>query len=353
MSGAVRRTTAAITLAISLVGLSFPSEGADSERHGKINQALVDEVFVPGYERFAGTAVTLNSAVLQLCEQPTGDTLKAARAAFHDSADAWQAVQFIRIGAIARQSRHERIQFWPDKRGRVGKHLNRLVSKGRATGLEPDAFGKSSVAVQGFPALERLLFAGDETLTQLTDDEKPVKRCAIAGAITANLSTIAGQVLSSWRAGEKQLDDPTEALGLMFTDIATAFRAIADLKLGEPAGIKSGRVKARRAENWRAGRSLRNIVYNIEGLKRAYGVIADVGGIAGTPEETFIRQQFDVVAGDARALGPSLGEVLRGERGRNQVLALNGGVRDLADLVIGYVVDNLNLAVGFTSLDGD
>src|SRR3546814_3114375 len=70
--------------------------------------------------------------------------------------DAWMAVQHLRFGPSLLFLRVDRVEFWPDKRGTVGRHLAQLLSDHDLQPLAPRVFANGSVAVQGFPALERL-----------------------------------------------------------------------------------------------------------------------------------------------------------------------------------------------------
>src|SRR3546814_21005019 len=76
--------------------------------------------------------------------------------------DAWTAVQHLRFGPSLLFLRYDRIEFWPDKRGVVRRHLSQLLSEQDAEALQTRTFANGSVAVPGFPALERLLFARDD-----------------------------------------------------------------------------------------------------------------------------------------------------------------------------------------------
>ena len=61
--------------------------------------------------------------------------------------------------------------------------------------LVPEAFAQQSVGVQGFPALERLLFS-DDSLVALQNEPY---RCQTVQAISRNLDDIASGVAQRWR----------------------------------------------------------------------------------------------------------------------------------------------------------
>src|SRR3546814_20117315 len=75
--------------------------------------------------------------------------------------DAWTAVQHLRFGPSLLFLRYDRIEFWPDQRGVVRRHLSQLLSEQDDEALQPRTFAHGRVAVQGFPAPESLLFYTD------------------------------------------------------------------------------------------------------------------------------------------------------------------------------------------------
>jgi uncharacterized protein len=70
-----------------------------------LNRELTDRVIVPGYQRFAATPATLETAVSGFCAEPTPERLQAARRAFEEAMLAWQRVQPIVFGPIAAGAR--------------------------------------------------------------------------------------------------------------------------------------------------------------------------------------------------------------------------------------------------------
>src|SRR3546814_15047315 len=91
----------------------------------------------------------------------------------------------LRFGPSLLFLRYDRIEFWPDKRGVVRRHLSQLLSGQDAEALQPRTFANGSVAVQGFPALERLLFDSDDDTWAMPFG------CDVVRAIGTNLKSIA------------------------------------------------------------------------------------------------------------------------------------------------------------------
>src|SRR5690606_40671690 len=79
------------------------------------------------------------------------------------------------------------------------RQLNALIAAKDAAVLEDDAFDRQSVGVQGFQAIESLLF-GDDGLADLQDD---AYRCEVLHAIAANIDEDRKSVVQGNRRGQR------------------------------------------------------------------------------------------------------------------------------------------------------
>ena len=94
-----------------------------------LNRELTDRVIVPGYQRFATTAATLETAMADFCAQPTPERLQAARSAFAQAMLAWQHVQPIVFGPVAAEARASGDSDLPRQNGcRISRQLNRALA---------------------------------------------------------------------------------------------------------------------------------------------------------------------------------------------------------------------------------
>src|SRR6185312_7981565 len=103
--------------------------------------------------------------------------------------------------------------FWPDPKGLGLKQIQDILAKRDASVTEPDQLAGKSVALQGLPALEYLLYGdGSESLTEgnrVVDGQEPLPqldsagdfRCSFALSIATNLERIARSVVEGWREG--------------------------------------------------------------------------------------------------------------------------------------------------------
>ncbi len=327
--------------------LGAGSDVADPD-YRDINAEIINNHIRPGYEAFDIKARNLGDAITRLCHKADDRSLGAAHTAFHEAIDAWQAVEHLRFGAAQHLSAHARLNFWPDKRGRVGKHLRRLLSaKDPTTALQPAAFAGGSVAVQGFPAMERVLFAGGAP-ADLKVPSGALSPCDVLGAISVNIAGIADELVTAWRkapvevesagvVANRMIDRLINEVVAMLTwseytapyspnkkasvellgSLSGGLHAVVDLKLGGPLGKNAGRTHPKRAENWRSARAHRNIEINLSALRDLYVRLAEGAGVrlAGTAEDRSIRAAFDQGIAEAQALGPSLQSAVDKDQG--------------------------------------
>ncbi|MEQ8506169.1 MAG: imelysin family protein [Rhodospirillales bacterium] len=318
-----------------------------------VNAAIVKDHLLPRYHGLTGKTAQLAQVAGTLCPDVAPKTLDAVKTAFHDALDAWQEIEHLRQGPPATLEAHIRVKFWPDRRSLVDKHLARLMANKNPDILKPDVFGHVSIAVQGFPAMERLLFA-DNAQTRLKDTTGPVSPCAVVQAIAVNLHAIARELETRWTRDPAAGRPAKRVTTDLFNDLATGLGAVGDLKLGAALGSDGG-YRPRRAENQLSGRALRNVAHNLVALEDLYDGLATApaASLAGTPEDTLIRRQFTQLIADTKAMGPSIKALLKTDQDALRLKELKGRILKLREQVIVNVSAALNLVLGFNALDGD
>ena len=85
-----------VLLPLVASALAVPADSAEVLE--ELNRQLTDTVVVPGYQRFAAAAQSLEGAVAAFCNTPALEQLEAARSAFAQAMLAWQQVQPIVLG---------------------------------------------------------------------------------------------------------------------------------------------------------------------------------------------------------------------------------------------------------------
>lgn len=324
-----------------------------------INLAVTDQHMVPGYMRFAEAAATLVPAASALCAAPAPATLAALQDSYHLAFDAWQGVAHVQFGPVTYFNWNFRLQFWPDDNGTGARQLDAMLAAQDVAQLQAAAFERQSVGVQGFPALERLLFA-DDALAQL--QAQPFS-CQLVQAIAANLATIADGMAQRW-AGEfraviaspeqsGQFENAQDATVDFYKALVESVRRYQQQKLEAVLGESLQQVRERRAESWRSQRSLRNLKLDVAALQHLFS--------SGTPALSSALAADDVVAIEAAfaslqqtlsALPDDLAPLLTDEAGYARLKTAAGQFDALYE-ALEAALKRTDLYLGFNSLDGD
>ncbi len=158
-------------VAFGLIVFSTAAQAADP---AKIARGFADDFAVPRFKAVASAAHAQADAWTKFCAAgPRADT-SALKKSFNDLADAWAKVEFVRIGPAAVALRVERFNWWLDRTGATGKALSAMLAAPDA--LAPDKLASGSVAGQGLPVIERLLYDKDAI---------DAPRCAVGVAVRA------------------------------------------------------------------------------------------------------------------------------------------------------------------------
>ncbi len=351
--------------AIPIIALAWTSPVFAEADHGLVNEVLADRVITPAYVSYNDSMQALTPTVSGLCETPSDVSLAAAQDAYKTSADAWQRLQPIAFGLIQAKGLDARIHFWPDKHGTAGKQLSKLLAKPDPAALESGVAGKSA-ALQSLTALERVLF--DQADTLIT--KEGAFACSLALAIADFQGDLAGDVLDAWQGNEGHVAlfteasdgngayyDAADATTDLFSAVAASLDNIVANKLERPLGKSLEKAKPKRAEDWRSGQSLPNIIANLETIKALY---IEPGGLHVFLSEKdqdgldqTIRKGLDQTLATATSIEPSLLDAVGDETAREQVEQLLKEVRSLRALFTGTLADAAALTVGFNKSDGD
>lgn len=360
----LKTAAAGLLLALAAAAAAAPAQAID---YTGLNEAVVDSYVLPRYAAFAGAAAELEASLNQSCADGRLEAEESAEA-LHTAMDAWMEVQHLRFGPAMLFLRYERIEFWPDKRGTTRRHMAQVLSERDPAALEPHTFANGSVAVQGFPALERLMFDSDEDVWATPFG------CQLVNAIGANLNSIASGLLSDWRDGEtpyaqvvktaaegnESYFDAKEAALEFAKALRGALLLVEDYKLDRPLGDDPDSVRTTRAESWRSARSLRNVRHNLESARALYRETRPVSFSSllraqpkGEELDAAISAALDRLVAAAAAEPDSLAAALEAPDGWQKLDAIRVETRQLLELLGGPLSEVLDLPIGFNSYDGD
>lgn len=346
-----------IALLASWLGVVVaPAQAAD---FGAFNTQYARDVVTPAFKTLAGETRKLAELSDEFAAQPSQDGFAALRVSFDSVSDAWMQVQFFRLGPLGAQQRSERFEYWPEKRPIIDKQLAALLAKADPASLAAETFAQSSVAVQGLPALERLLY-GDTARQVLSAGPEQKARIAVIQAIARNLDHLAQELAAAWEKAETDpklfAQDPNEATAQLYAGLMTGLQVVSDQKIAGPRGQTLDKAKPKSAEQWRAGRSLKNIALNLQSLRDAVAGPSGFSTLLGADQAALkeeIAKAFDAALAAANAAPEPLDAAVTDPEGRKKVGVLLVAVNQLRDVLNQKVPAAIGISLGFNEMDGD
>ncbi|UYV36601.1 imelysin family protein [Rhodobacteraceae bacterium D3-12] len=333
---------------VAIAVFLFPAV-AQADGRGAVLEAVVKEHVLPRFEQLSARSGALHQAATAECSASSEGLQQAYHAAF----DAWVGVSHLRFGPSEVNDRAFALAFWPDTKGFTPKALARLIRNQDSAAQDVEAFSHVSIAGRGFYALEFLLF--DERIASMGD---ATYRCDLVRAVTADIERNAGAILSDWRGGygealmhpgaDGRYRSEDEAVQEVFKALLVGLEFTQDTRLGRPLGTFE-RPRPKRAEAYRSGRSLRNVVVSVEATRELAAILSrKAGSVADTLDAAFARS-LELAAG----LGDPVFAGVATIQGRLEVEILQqsiGYIREIANTELGPM---LGVSAGFNALDGD
>lgn len=353
--------SALLLFASITANLLYAQEGtAPIENWTEVNLAVTDAHVIPRYAAFSASSAELSAQGTLFCQSPTAQSLQTFQDAFHASMDAWQQIQHVQFGPVTYFNWNFRLHYWPDENGTGARQLDALIAGNNAEGLDSDNFARESVGVQGYPALESLLFA-DDSLQQLQGDPF---RCQVAQTIARNIGEIASGVHTRWvdefrttvaNADERGFFESAEDATIDFLKAQVEpVRRIQQQKIEAVLGENEARQRVRRAESWRSDRSIRNIKLNVLALEDLFNGSSamQLNNVLYGEDVAVINTLFEELNTVLAALPDGFNDALALDAGRAQLLAVAEKLDALFE-ALEAGLKNTDLYLGFNSLDGD
>ncbi len=332
-----------------------------------ITRAALSNFIRPGYSALAETTGALSTKVQALCQQPSSAALKDAEEAFAASVGAWSKVEILRFGPVTQDRRYERLFYWPDPKGLGLKQVRDVLATKDETVTTPQSLAAKSVALQGLPALEELLYGdGADALAKGGGDG--AFRCRFAASIAANVDAIAKELVEGWSEAApftKVYLDPTpsdpvyhaskEVTLDLFKAFASGIELVRDQKLGKPLGAKPEEAKLKLAAFWRSGLTFANAAGNLEGVRAlfAHGGFAQVVAAESPGVEDSILFDLDHAIEVLRGMNKPIAEVVKNDGLRAKLEALRVSLKSAGQTAGDMISRGAGLAFGFNAMDGD
>ena len=264
------RSARLVLLASALLSLGVDSTRADADLPA-IARASLEQYIRPGYAAFAASAASLKRR----------DGRSVREAVFGGSEGCAQRFRWHCRRRGARSSRsasarsprsiaYDRIFYWPDPKGLGSRQLrDALAKKDQSVSAEVSLAGKS-VALQGLPALEYLLY-GDDADTLGKKSEESSFRCTFAKSVAANIADMSDAIVDGWKDGASYAKlylapspdnaayhTDKEVTLELFKTFVTGIKSVRDQKLAKMLGPKSEEARPQLAPFWRSDLSFAN-----------------------------------------------------------------------------------------------
>lgn len=349
----MRKLVAAIFLLIVSPNFAL---AADAQ---KATLRVADQFVIPKYETLAHATEAQEKAWSAFC--PARANPLPLLATYHVVADAWAEAQIVKTGPIVLFLRQERLYYWPETHDATARALQSLLSSNDPKALEPATLAHDSVAGQGLPALERLLF--DKNAAAELQGRDGARRCAVGLAIARNLNVIAHDVLKEWKepggvrasiAANKSwrgmFSDANEATRLLLTDLVGVLQLVDDTKLLNVLGKGAASARPKMAEAWRSGRSARDIQRNLMAAREMTDLFAHDLKSA---DRAKMDKALSAAVVAARALPADLGTAAADPKRRGKLEIARAAVKQALATVSQTLPAGLGVNLGFNALDGD
>ncbi|MFK8251594.1 imelysin family protein [Ancylobacter terrae] len=324
---------------------------------------IVADWLLPRYAALDEAARAQLAAWNAFCKAPSREGLVELKTRFAAVSDAWAAVEFITFGPVVLSLRADRFNLFPERRNAVARSLAELIADPTEERLAPERFARLSAAVQGLPALERLLY-DDGADAALVSGAESGRRCAIGRAVAGNLAEIAGGIRSGWgdrnsgllaqlEAGKPDpvfFPDPNALLSQIVTDLAGAYQRVVDQRLLVVLGKSAEDAKPALADRRRSGRSRETVLAVVASAQALSERLAQ--GLDAKSRATVDKAGQASLAAVER-LPADVGAAATDARGRKSIEAAVTALKAAQKTVAEPLASGLGVPLGFNALDGD
>lgn len=344
-----------------------PPDAARADDMAGLGQRLTERYVRPATQQFAAATAAVSGAVEFLCREPDTARLEVVRQRFGDAVAAWARVAVLRFGPLVEDNRYERIFYWPDPRGAMLRQFQQIVAAGSSDVLDAEALRSKSVAAQGLPALELVLF-GPDAETLVTGEPAGRFRCGYAAAIALNLKRDAEQVSAAWgpggtiaaeftapAAGNAHYRDSGEVTAESLKAMTTALQFLSETMIAPFLGREPEMANPKLAPLWRSGLTLRLTSAKLRAITEFYGALEVSASL--DPSEHWIDGAIGLELRKVRetlsTLNEPIGESARGGPDRAALIYVVIALGSVRQTVNEQLAPALGAKVGFNALDGD
>lgn len=228
-----------ISAAIFSCKKSGNDDNVDSFNRQRILVNMADSLIIPSYQDFQAKADAMVSKVKAFTENPGTTSLTEARTAWKNAYVSWQKVALWNIGPAMEQNFLSSANTYP---------TNTTAIEGILGGATYDLSSPFSKDIQGFPAIEYLLYGNGSTDAEIVSSFANSTKAAYLNKLTGKISTINKAVLSAWNKSYRQTFvnasgvDRGSSLGELFNNTFLPYLEMhnREAKFGIPGGQRTG-----------------------------------------------------------------------------------------------------------------
>ncbi|SPU54346.1 imelysin family protein [Bordetella trematum] len=348
-----------LVLAAGLLAIA----GVRAEVPPDLGQRLADGYARTAFAELQQRAGQMQGELKAWCGTGGQGSPARVEAAFGHLVQAWGGVAFLRFGPLVQGNRFERLSFWPDPRGVMPRQVQAVLKAADPALLAEGALAQRSVAVQGLPALEYVLY-GEPGL--LRARMPAVYSCDYAVAVAGNVSGLTGELVAAWSPqGDfgRQFTAPAAANDLYRSSqevaaeamkaLSTGLQFARDVQLLPVLGASAEAAKPKRAAFWRSGQSMVVLAAGLRGMKAFYDAgrypLPDGSQALNDTLNSEFRQAATLVAGVPADVDAAF--VQEAPRAALNLAALV--IKNAKDVVDQDIAPALGVTIGFNALDGD
>ncbi|SMF59616.1 imelysin family protein [Pseudobacteriovorax antillogorgiicola] len=211
-------------------------------------ELYADSIILPNYEDLAQKGEALETAVLELCTNPSAETYSGAQAAWSAAYLAFATTEVHNFGPIKSQRLDSKIHSWPIR----VNDIETFIAAGALSEADVKAGG---ALVKGLPVIEYMIYGANRDLdaSAFVADES---RCQYLLSLTATLADNTAALHSSWaESGDNFRRDfvdagsedsmygkQTEALDDMVNQMIHTIQFIEGDKVARPLGKRNNGV---------------------------------------------------------------------------------------------------------------
>ena len=365
MRASIQLIIVGFALSLGAPTLSTPAR-AEAD-HAVLARDALQNYIRPGYEALADHAAALADSTKALCAEPSDAAVKAARETFAQTVEAWSEIEPVRFGPVLQDHRYERLFYWPDPKGLGARQIRDALTNHDDGVKDAATLATKSVALQGLPALEYLLY-GEGAADLAKAGRDGAFRCAFANGVASNVASISKQIAEGWGESAPFVkayldpgpDNPTyhapkEVTLDLFKTFSVGIEAVRDQKLAKMLGAKAEEAKPGLAPFGRSGLTFKSIADNLFGVRDLFlkGGFAQVVHQESAGVEGSVAFDLDHAIEVLRGIDAPVAEALRNEDDRAKLEALRVSLKSAVQTASDMISKSAGLSFGFNALDGD